>query len=721
MAYDIGAKIGIEGEAQFKKALNESSMKLKTLKTEMLAVSSTFDKGDKSEAKLSAQNKVLTKEIEEQKNKLGLLKEALAASVDKYGENDKKTQALQQSVNKATAELNNMEHQLERNNKESSKASEIVNKFGSAAKTVAKVVATAFAAIVASVGTATKKLVSATKEVAEQGDEIDKNSQKIGMSTEAYQQWGYVFERNGYDIANFKTGMKTLTSTISAAESGNEGAIRKFKQLGISMSDIQGKSREDILAMTIAGLQNVTDETEKATLATEFFGKSGVELAPLLNQSNEATQELIDTTEKYGMIMSNETVQASAAFEDSLITLKSTISGAKAELLGEFLPSVTKITDGLAMLISGQDGASETLKEGADELVNTFSKIAPQLIKIVNGIATTILEVAPSIITALVQGIAENLPAIVSAAVSMIDALVQGMLNNIGILMEAAVGLILSIATMLCDNLDKIVEAAVQIIVTLATSIAEAAPLLIPAMVDAVITCVTTLIDNLDLIIDAGIQLVIGLAEGIIAAIPRLIDKLPELIEKFIKFFVENLPKIVAMGIELTVRLAVGLIKAIPQLIAKLPEIIVAIVKGLGEALPEVFKIGADLIKGLWNGIKSVASWIWDKISGFFSGIVDGIKDFFGIHSPSKLFENEIGKNMGLGVGVGFVKSMKAVKKSMIDAMPTSADLTVGTAGGLSGVTIVNNNTFNSAAERDAATFLRITNRSLGTLYGGAL
>lgn len=727
MGYDVSAKIGLEGQAEFKKAINESSAKLKTLGTEMKAVTSAFDKNDKSEKNLTAQNKVLTKQISEQKAHLELLKKALADSISKLGENSTKTQEYQQKINKATAALNTMERQLEQNNHDlqdtslkTSEASEHTGKFASVAKAAAATIAAAFAAVVASVGAAAKKMYSATIEVSEAGDEIDKNSQKIGMSAESYQKWGYVFERNGYDITQFKSGMKTLTNQIDAARSGNKSAVEQFQKLGISLDDLSNKSREDLLGMTVAGLQNVTDETTKAAMANDLFGKSGSELMPLLNSSNAATQELLDTTEKYGMVMSDAAVKASADFQDSLTTLKSTVSGVKAKFLSEFLPSLTKITNGFAMLISGQEGAKEELKAGAQEMVSRFKEIAPQVIEVVSSLLETVLEIAPDVINTLVQGIMDNLPLLIEAAVKIVGALCSGLLNNIDIITQSAVNLILQLVNMLCSNLDKIIQAAMQIIVTLTTALAEAAPQLIPAMIEAIITCVTTLIDNLDLIIDAGLQLIMGLAEGIIKAIPALIDRLPEIIEKIVKFYYSNMPKIIATGIQLTVQLAVGLIKAIPQLYSKLPEIVIAIVKGLGEAVPQMLEVGKNLIKGLWEGIKSVKDWIWSKISGFFDGIVGSIKNFFGIHSPSRLFEDEIGKNMGLGVGVGFVKSMKSVKASMIKAMPTPADLSAG-AGRTGGVNVVNYNTFNSATERDAATFLRITNRSLGMLYGGSL
>ena len=83
----------------------------------------------------------------------------------------------------------------------------------------------------------------------------------------------------------------------------------------------------------------------------------------------------------------------------------------------------------------------------------------------------------------------------------------------------------------------------------------------------------------------------------------------------------------------------------------------------------KMLEIGKNLVQGIWNGISNEEQWIWDKISGFCSGIVDKIKGFFGIHSPSKLFADEIGKMLGLGLGEGFDDSLNSVYKDMEKAI----------------------------------------------------
>jgi hypothetical protein len=113
--------------------------------------------------------------------------------------------------------------------------------------------------------------------------------------------------------------------------------------------------------------------------------------------------------------------------------------------------------------------------------------------------------------------------------------------------------------------------------------------------------------------------------------------------------------------------------------VARLPEIIAAIVIGLGKAVGSVFEIGKNIVTGLWEGIKSLGSWIKDKVSGFFSGIVDGAKSLLGIRSPSLVFAG-IGENMGLGIGEGFTSAMKGVEKDITDAIPTDFDLDMKTS-----------------------------------------
>ena len=125
----------------------------------------------------------------------------------------------------------------------------------------------------------------------------------------------------------------------------------------------------------------------------------------------------------------------------------------------------------------------------------------------------------------------------------------------------------------------------------------------------------------------------------------------------------------------LIVQLGVGLIQAIPSLVAQLPQIVAAIVGGFAEVPGMMLDIGKNIVQGVWNGISQMGSWIKEKVTGFFGGIVDGVKGLLGIHSPSTVFEQQVGTNMALGVGKGFVGAMGTVTKDIEKSIPTEFDL----------------------------------------------
>ena len=195
---------------------------------------------------------------------------------------------------------------------------------------------------VAMVGAGTA-VFAATNKISEQGDEIDKMSQKMGISAEAYQKWAYVLDQNGMEVDKLKTGMTKLNNTFDEAKNGSSTAQATFEKLGLSMDDLNGMSREDMFKTVVNSLQGVSDESEKAALAYDIFGKSGTEMAPLLNQSADATNELMTNLEDMGAVMSDEAVKDSAAFNDQLGDLKQTFGGMATSILQDLLPVITNI------------------------------------------------------------------------------------------------------------------------------------------------------------------------------------------------------------------------------------------------------------------------------------------------------------------------------------------------------------------------------------------
>ena len=351
--------------------------------------------------------------------------------------------------------------------------------------TALKVGGAAAAALGAAVVGASGAVVKGAKEVAAYGDNFDIMSQKIGISAEGYQKWSYVMERAGTNIDSMQAGMKTLSK---AAESESDA----FAAIGLSMEEVHSMSQEDLFGAVIAGLSDMEAGTERTALATQLLGRAGADLGPLLNEGTEAINEQMNMAEEYGMVMSDEAVKAAAAFQDSMTTLNGALTGLKNELMSEFLPSMTQVTDGLALLFSGDTvGGIQMVTEGVTSFLATFQEIVP-----------VVLELGGQIIMTIAQGIIDSLPQLTAAAPQIIQSLISFITNN----------------------LPQIVTFAVQIIIALVTGIIQALPQLIKAVPQIIRAIVNTLRSNGPQLITAGKTLLQTVKSGIIAALSGLAE-----------------------------------------------------------------------------------------------------------------------------------------------------------------------------------------------------
>lgn len=215
---------------------------------------------------------------------------------------------------------------------------------------------------------------------------------------------------------------------------------------------------------------------------------------------------------------------------------------------------------------------------------------------------------------------------------------------------------------------DSLVVAGENIIPRINTVIQGLTQLITQASQNIIPLAVETLLQNLPSIVAAGMDMVMAIVNGIIDNIDLLIDCTIDLIDVVVDKLIENLPKLIEGGIKLTLALASGIIKAIPQLVAKLPQLIVSVIRGLNDGFRRIDEIGKNIVIGIWNGIAKMGDWLWDQVSSFFSGIVNGVKKLLGIASPSKVFAG-IGGFMAEGLGEGFDSQFKSIKKNIENSM----------------------------------------------------
>ena len=280
---------------------------------------------DPTSTELLAQKaELLAKQVDVAKEKLKALKDVQGQVEQQFKSGqigEEAYRAFQREVAVAEANVGRLENELQDTGKtmthtaaDADKLSDGIEKAGKTADdsggklqklaNIAKKVGAAAAAALAAIGTAAvsaaKKLWDMSNDVAAAGDNIDKTSQKIGISAESYQEWGYVFERCGASVDNLQGSMKKLSGVIIEAGKGSKSAKEKLAAVGLTIDDLNGKSQDEQLSIVIAALQSMESGAERTAAATALLGNSAVDMAAVLNTSAKETQALKDEAREYG-------------------------------------------------------------------------------------------------------------------------------------------------------------------------------------------------------------------------------------------------------------------------------------------------------------------------------------------------------------------------------------------------------------------------------------
>ena len=262
----------------------------------------------------------------------------------------------------------------------------------------------------------------------------------------------------------------------------------------------------------------------------------------------------------------------------------------------------------------------------------------------------------PEVITNFANGITAALPGLVAQGATLI----MGILNAI------------------TANLPALVSAGVSIISTLARSLGAQLPQLIPCAVRMIMTLVSSLAGNLPKLIQSGLKLMKGLASGIANSIPIVAAKAPVIIGKLASTIITNLPKILTAGVQIITKLAVGLVRGIPALIGKIPSMISQIKNAFTSV--NWGSVGMNIIKGIASGLANAGGAIVKAAKSAAKSALDAAKSALGIHSPSRVFRDQVGKMMALGMGIGFeknipLKSMNVGVQRAVSGLQKSVDL----------------------------------------------
>lgn len=560
----------------------------------------------------------------------------------------------------------------------------------------------ALAGVTAAVGTLTgaivesgEALLDATVAAAEYGDNVDKMSQKMGISAEAYQEWEAVMQHSGTSMETLKASMKTMASQ---AQKNNEA----FQALGITEEEVATLSQEDLFGKVIEGLQGMEEGTERTYIAGQLLGRGATELGALLNTSAEDTQAMKDRLHELGGVMSDEDVKAAAAFQDSLQDMTTGFEALQRNLVSGFMPSLTSVMDGVSDIFAGDtDKGLENISTGVEGLIGNITDLVPKL-----------LSVGGSLVGTLAQSLLANLPALIEVGGQQLVALMEGLTapGNIESIMTAVqtiVETLLSTATTvipqllvmgndimraimggITEMLPDIIPMAAELISVVATTIASFLPEnqkigmdLLMALGDGLMLALPSIISMIPPIIDAMVNVIIGnqllfiqagttILESLLSSgnlntiINSLVANIPLIIDSLIGTLIEATPLFIQAGFDLLVALVKNTPGITMELISAVISIEDALLQELANLIVKFEDIGGQIMQGLADGIVNAGDAVVSTAKGVLDKIPQGAKDLFQINSPSKLFES-YGEYLDMGLALGIEQNADVPQSAM--------------------------------------------------------
>lgn len=622
MAADIGPKIGIDGEKEFRDALNSMGQQLKTLGTEMKAVTSAFDVDNNSQKKLASQSDILSRQLEVQQQRITEIQKALDYARANYAENSNEVQRWQQALNNATADMNKTKAAIKDLGDESGKSGEKVSTFGEVLK--ANLLSTAIVDGVKAIAEAVKNMAG----------EFIESAADVKAETAAFEQTfgdfagaataaiGRVADSSGI----LQTRLNNLGSKIYAFARSSGGDVEQSMSL-----------MERALQAAADSAAYYDTSVEQATESLQSFLKG--------NYSNDAALGLSAT----------EATRNAAAMK---------LFGAAFNNLSEIQKQETLLQMVLdAQKLSGAMGQAARESDGWENVMGNLSETWRQFQANVGApVLENLVPIIQNITTAL-QGWIDGVDW--DAFTADVNNFVDTILNNGDLILSIIAGIGAAFVTW---NVASLINGAVNAIKAFqaaneGATVAQAALNLVMSAnpIGIVVTAIAALVTGLIVFYKTNEEFRNKVNAAWAAVKTAVLNACTAFENAVDKFF----DKVVEIG-----NAVVSFFKSVPK---------------------QMVEIGKNIVMGLWEGIKAMASWIGDKVSGFFGGIVDSVKGMLGIHSPSRVFAG-IGQNMALGLGQGFEKQMQSVTAGIQNAIPTPTVDTVynAAAGMVNGLAAVN-------------------------------
>lgn len=652
MAVNIGPRIGVDGEAEYRSQMRQIIQQTKALESQMKLVASQFTATTSAEEKNTKTAAVLTEKIKAQRDMVKLLAEQTGKAAAKYGPLNEYTLKYQESLNKATARLNEMQTELRDTTSEMRDMDDAMDdgakkalSFGDVLK--ANLASDAIVSGVKAVASAIKEAGAALIDLGKQSIQgFAEQEQLVGgvdtlfkeSSKQVQQYANEAYKTAGLSANEYMELVTSFSASLLQSMGGDtQAAAEKANRAITDMSDNANKMGTDMQS-----IQNAYQGFAKANYTMLDNLKLGY------GGTKEEMQRLLTDAEKLSGVKYDLSSYADIVDAIHVVQTEMGITGTTAaEAATTIEGSANTMKSAWSNLITGMSNENLDLGKLVQNVIDSVKSFADNLIPRLQIMLPRFVQGLTQLISSMIPYVAPALELLLPPLVEGLGGLVSGIVQALPAAVEAISAVIPMLVQQLTMLLPQIVSAGVSIIASLAEGIGDNLPALIPAAVDAVIEVASGLVANVDKIIIAAGQLIGGLTQG--------------------------------------------LIEAIPHLVYRLPEIILAITSGLLKGMASIGMVGQQLVEGLFNGIANAASWLYEKIKGWAGDVLDWIKGFFGIHSPSKVFADEVGKFIPPGITLGVEQAMPRAMRDMgaqlsaLSAIPMPS----GTTTNLGGVTIV--------------------------------
>lgn len=583
MAKDIGPRIGIEGESQYRKEIENIIQQAKTLDSEMRAVASAFDEEADAQKKNKAVTEQVNKQIEVQKERIKLLQDMVQRAADATGENSTETLKWKQALADAKTQLNNLEGSLDSTTQKSSV-------FGDTLKAML------------------------SKEVIVGGlTAIKDGIVELGKATV---EFGKTVVSSFADFEQLEGGVKKLfgddyQTVIKNAQNG-------FKTAGMSANEY---------------METVT------SFSASLINSLGGDTAEAAKLADRAIQDMSDNANTFGTDMQSiqNAYQGFAKGQFTMLdNLKLGYGGTKTEMERLILDA-----EKLNTSFTAQRDANGNLALSFDDIVRAIGIVQDNM----NITGTTSREASATIAGSIasMQSAWQNFVTGIGTA----DADIGMLLGNVVGAFQNTVTNVLPVVQRLVDYIPEIIATALPILESMAPDLMNTAidlfqalldgfismlPTLTPLAVDIIVRLVDSLVKNLPALIDAGIQLIIALINGLVEALPQLISYAPQIISTLVKAIITNLPALINAGIQMIKALAEGIVSMASQLPQIILEVLFAIKDTFGEGAKAAVTWGKDMMISFGNGIAEAASHVWDNVKG----VARGVKKILGFSEPDE-------------------------------------------------------------------------------------